>query len=474
MQKYLIRLGLSGLLALALTRLLFTIPAVLSTTNQTFPGGFIEKSGSKSSRSRLTASEIESFIPVRRGKFKFPPPYNTEGIRITIPADCGGKDCVTYVGYSYWMNINNHTASDTMLIFLGLDRRHGGTGPTLYSYNKVTDEVKNLGPFFNPDTPFSWYSGVGWYFSAAQPSKLYVTDDGTKLYRYDVLAKTFETVFDIRERFGQDKGVTQTHSSSDDRVHSATLQCKNAGCSDGVHVAAKENEAMGCLVYRQSGEFLYFAKKGQYDECNLDMSGRWLLIIEGDPSNGLGNRIIDLQSRTETVLDGLKAGRLGHLDMGDGYAVGATSYDHLPPNPTVLMKFPPSRAQQKVVHYNGDWDTAAANHVSHQNRRSGVPPEQQYACGSNLDRAKRENEIVCFRLNESHDTLIVAPVMSNPHASGPCDDYCKAPKGNLDVTGRYFIWTSNLGGKRMDAFIVKVPAQLLFSPERAAANKVVH
>jgi hypothetical protein len=29
------------------------------------------------------------------------------------------------------------------------------------------------------------------------------------------------------------------------------------------------------------------------------------------------------------------------------------------------------------------------------------------------------------------------------------------------VTGRYFIWTTNLGGNRLDAFIVKVPGQLL-------------
>jgi hypothetical protein len=34
-------------------------------------------------------------------------------------------------------------------------------------------------------------------------------------------------------------------------------------------------------------------------------------------------------------------------------------------------------------------------------------------------------------------------------------------KGNLDVTGGYFIWTTNMGGDRLDAFIVKVPANLL-------------
>jgi hypothetical protein len=440
---------------------------------QSFPGGFIEKAGSKATRPRLSPSQIQSFVPAGRGKFKFPPPYNTEGIRITMPADCGGKDCVRYIGYSYWMNINNHVGNDTMLIFLGLDRRYGGSGPTLFSYNKVTDEVKKLGPLFNPATSLSWYPGEGWYFSASQPTKLYVTDESSKLYRYDVLSKALETVFDIRSRFGQDKTVTQTHSSGDDSVHSGTLQCKKVGCTDGVHVAAKNNEAMGCLVYQQtSGTFLYFARKGDYDECNLDMTGRWLLIIEINPSKIPENRIIDLRTRTETFLDD-HAGAIGHLDMGDSYAVGANSHNRVP-NATRVIKFPPTSTDHplgSIVHYNSDWDTAVANHVSHQNRQAGVPPEKQYACGSNLDHGRRENEIVCFRLDESHNTLVVAPVMTNPDAPGQCDDYCKAPKGNIDVTGRYFIWTSNLGGSRMDALMVKVPGQLLFQ-DRSAKNAI--
>src|SRR5689334_25212348 len=155
-----------------------------------FPGGLLERDGTHPSRPRLTLAQIQSFVPPRRGKFKFPAPYNTEGIRITVPDDCGGKDCVTYIGYPYWMNINNHVGSDTMLIFLGLDRNKGGSGPTLFSYNKVTDEVKNLGPLFNPASSFSWYPAASWYFSASQPTKLYIIDDGAKLYRYDVIAKS--------------------------------------------------------------------------------------------------------------------------------------------------------------------------------------------------------------------------------------------------------------------------------------------
>jgi hypothetical protein len=44
---------------------------------------------------------------------------------------------------------------------------------------------------------------------------------------------------------------------------------------------------------------------------------------------------------------------------------------------------------------------------------------------------------------------------------GGSDDYSKQPKGNLDPSGQFFIWTSNMGGSRQDAFIVKVPSQQL-------------
>ena len=57
----------------------------------------------------------------------------------------------------------------------------------------------------------------------------------------------------------------------------------------------------------------------------------------------------------------------------------------------------------------------------------------------------RNNEIVCFRLDGSLQVVVVAPVMTDLNAPGGGDDYRKQPKGNLDVTGQYFIWTSNVG-----------------------------
>jgi len=78
---------------------------------------------------------------------------------------------------------------------------------------------------------------------------------------------------------------------------------------------------------------------------------------------------------------------------------------------------------------------------------------------------------VCFSLDANRnadgslDVLVVGQVMTDLNAAGGgTDDYAKRPKGNLDVTGRYFIWTTNLGGNRLDAFLVKIPAERLTPP----------
>ena len=74
------------------------------------------------------------------------------------------------------------------------------------------------------------------------------------------------------------------------------------------------------------------------------------------------------------------------------------------------------------------------------------PVEKQYACGAQGTRVvgPRANEVVCFRLDDSLQVLVVAPTMTDLDAAGGgTSDYAKLPKGNLDITGRYFIWSSN-------------------------------
>jgi hypothetical protein len=414
------------------------------------PGGFVEKTNSTAVRPLLTSTQIQSLLPVR-GAFVFPPPYNTQAVRITNGTDCGGSDCVESVGYSYWRNMNNSTGSDTMLIFLGLSRSKGGAGPTLFSYNKVTDQVSVVGPLFDAAHALSWSTGEGWYFSASLPTALYL-NSGSSLLRYDVVSHQMQTVFDAAPQYGSDKYIWQAHSSSDDRVHSATLR------------SLATYEMLGCLAYREdTRQFSYFPKNGDLDECQIDKSGRWLVIKENvDGLYGEDNRIIDLQTGVEKVLLD-QNGAAGHSDNGYGNMVFSDNWHNLP-NAVRVFEFGTDPLQAPLVHHNMDWSVAAPAHVSFANAKPATPLGQQFACGSSANRinSNRANEVICFRLDTSLDVLVVAPVMTNLDAAGGgSDGYSKMPKGNLDPTGQYIIWATNMGGSRQDAFIVKVPSQLL-------------
>ena len=432
-------------------------------------GGLLEKAGSLVLRPRFTTSQIQSFLPTNgaKGKFTFPAPYNTEAVRLTNADDCAaGSDCLWYVGYSYWRNINNHVGSSDMYVFLGTDTNRGGAGPILLRYDKNTDAVQNLGPLFDQNSPYHWSTGEGWYFSASQPAKLYTfLVGGTQLRRFDIFTRQFDPVAAINLNAcprpsvcpAEAQYITQPHSSDDDQVHSATVQNSNW-------------QRIGCIVSRPSG-LLYYATPGGmvFDECHIDKSGRWLILLMNRNNGSRINRIVDTQTGKQTTIDGTD-GALGHLDTGYGYAVGADNYNPLP-NATILLKFPVQSTKRPigpVVHYNKRWDIAAANHIAHGNAVA-ASPESQYACGSNASTTPdMADEIVCFSLDANRnsdgslDVLVVGQIMTDLFASGGgSDEYAKRPKGNLDVTGRYFIWTTNLGGNRLDAFIVKIPTSTI-------------
>jgi len=432
----------------------------LETQLPAAPGGFVESAADATIRPVPNALQIAAFLPTTRSSFTFPAPYGTQAYRLTLPDDCGGQDCVTSVGYSYWRNINNHRGSNTILIVITLDRDKGGGGPTLFSIDKRTGSVTKIGPLFDPADALSFETGEGWYFSGTAPSILYHKDQ-TRLVRLDVLTKTSSTVFDIGTAtglFGSPRLVWQTHSSQDDHVHSFTVRV-----DDGDNY-----EAIGCGVYLETrSEFRFYprtlAEFGAFDECQIDKSGRWLVIKEQiDGRFGNDNRIIDLETNAETqLLD--ENGAPGHSDTGFGYFVGEDDWNDAA-NAMRLWRFGTSPlGPGTVVASWPTWD--ADGHLSHSNALN-ADPAKQYACWSGANRLNgpRTNEISCWVLDGSRRPLVVAPVMVDLDAPGGGDDYSKMPKGNLDVTGQYFIWTSNMGSSRQDAFVVRVPAQLLDLP----------
>ena len=421
-------------------------------------GGFMDSSTGAGLRPKLSAGEISAFMP-QRGTFNFPSPYSTKGVRLTNGSDCAGQDCVLSVGYSYWSNINNHVGSDTMLVFLGLERRKGGGGPTLFSYNKNSGETKNLGPMFSADSPYSWSTGEGWYFSASQPTTLYMSD-GPRMMRYDVMTHAMSDVYNVQSLLGAGRVIWQMHSSNDDHVHSATVKDSTS------------YKELGCIAFddRHASSPTFVAAKGDYDECQIDKSGRYLLVKENvDGRNGEDNRIIDLQTGVENVfLD--ENGAAGHSDLGYGYLIAEDNFNPMPGAVRVWQlggdlsgtNQGHAAGQGTLVYELASWSTGIG-HIAHGNSTSGSSAGQM-ACVSNAsrDNLPRVNEIVCFRLDGSMQALVVAPNMTDLNAAGGgSDDYWKIPSGNIDVTGEYFIWTANMGTGRQDAFIVRIPQDKL-------------
>jgi hypothetical protein len=346
-----------------------------------------------------------------------------------------------------------------MLVFLGLERRKGGGGPTLFSYNKRTGETSNLGPLFSLESGYSWSTGEGWYFSASQPTTLYM-NDGPRMLRYDVMTHAMSEVYNVESLLGAGRVIWQMHSSNDDHAHSATVKDSTT------------YKELGCIAFddRHPGSPTFVAAKGDYDECQIDKSGRYLVVKENvDGRNGEDNRVIDLQTGNETIfLD--ENGAAGHSDLGYGYMIAEDNFNAMPGAVRVWQLGQDlsganqghAAGQGTLVYELSSWSTGIG-HIAHGNSTSAGSGSQM-ACVSNASRQNlpRVNEIVCFRLDGSMQALVVAPNMTDLNASGGgSDDYWKIPSGNIDVTGEYFIWTANMGTSRQDAFIVRIPQNKL-------------
>jgi hypothetical protein len=449
--------------------LLVLLALASSALADTFPGGFVEAQGLPS-RTKYTSVEIAAMIPGTRSAFTFPAPYNTRAIQLTEAADCGGADCLFYAGYSYHANMNNHVQSDIIKIFLNFSTSFGGDGPNLLEYNKTTEAITKVGPLFTVGS--AWRStGEGsteWYWSGTLSNRIYMLDfvgAKRKLFRLNTdvqVAAPQETIFDLAGNYA---GCTvsscpfhlwQAHSSRDDTVHSFTV--RNGS-----------NVQMGCLVYQPNRvptvRFYAISPGATMDECSVDLSGRWTFIAEDNPTRI--NRFMDNWSGTENRVT-IFAHTFGHYAPAYGYFIGQGDPENLPGSTFYYTMNPFARGA--VQHYNENWDLVMMNHVTHINSVNGATFATQMFCGSNMTTDTQRNEIGCALMDGTATNLqlIVAPLMvkhsatGGQYASEAGDGYYGLyPKGNIDITGRYFFWTSNHDSTRLDAFLVKIPRQLL-------------
>lgn len=403
--------------------------------------GVVERSTDLTMRPVLTGAAAG--VPSTRGAFVFVPPYGTQGYRLTQASDCPSTrpDCVAPLGYGYWSNLSR--VGDVLYAFVTL--REAG-GPTAFAIDTRTHVVSKLGPLFTDARQLA--SGEGWRFSAGQPTKLYVTPStmGRILQRVDILTRQTEEVFDITARFGEDHYVWQTHSSADDAVHSFALRDR------------KTFRTLGCGVYIEPTRAWKFFADAAMDECQVDKSGRWLVIkSQVDGLQGEDNRIVNLDTDTEVLLLD-PAGAGGHSDNGHGLMIARDNWSRVPSVRLWQLGAAPA-GPGTVVYQDPSWAASSLGHLSFAHARRG-PIDQQYACGSNLSRlnAPRVNEVVCVRLDGSLSVLTIAPVMTDgTTGSAGGDSYGQLPKGNLDATGEYFAWSTNLGTSRTDVVVVRVP-----------------
>lgn len=450
-------------------------PADAQTSNP--PGGFVEPAGT-APRAKFSAAQISTTVPTTRSQFTFPAPYNTTGYRLTIPADCSSnQDCVNYIGYSYWPMMNNHVNDSYMYIVIGLSALRGGNGLTLFRLQKDNGVITKIGNLFPTGTTEQTFTGEQYYFSLSQPYTFYFNTD-FRLRTFNVDTQTFGVVVNILNRNYTDSGgnaislgcttangcprrLHQTHVNADDTVFAGTL------------VNTNTQALLGCWVYRvPQDQFRFYPASGTFDECLIDKSGRYAILLEnlGTPGDSLGNRIFDNTTGTLIATKTGPSGTLGHMDCGYEFCFGIDNNGPTPPNPNSTTKYTlASPTVMTLLHFNADWSINILNHPSYTNAlpiaTRGL--NRQYFCGSGFNSLGSAEEIMCVRPDGAAplQQLVVAPIMTTRGSTlggfWNNGDYGQQPKGHLDVTGRYFLWTANLGSTRLDAFLVEVPSQQL-------------
>ena len=423
------------------------------------PGGFVV-SQTSTPRTKWTLSQITAAVPSSRGAFTFPTPYDTKAWRVTDSSDCssGSADDIWYIGYSYWRNMNYHANSNDIKLFVGT--KH--TGCLLFTINKITDAITKVGPIFGAGEldsrgiPWRAWSGESWYWCHTLQDWMYI-GDRLNWYRYNVVNHAQQLWINAVGMwsgvFGSDIEVYQPSSSADDNEHVFTLRRHNS-----------PNTVLGIGYYKESTGATRFYDCPTANEAAISQNGRWTFVLEGSEAVG-ANRVYDNTTGAQIVRRFEQQGNLGHYAAGWDYFVGADNLNS-DPNATVLWKAAPPTtwSYQGVMHRNYDWDLAALNHYALPKQTEGNY-SNQLVYGSMADRSTYQNEVTVVRQNSSTDMLIVCPIMTDLDAAGGgTDDYGQFPKGNVDYSGEYFIWSTNLRGSRLDVFVVKVPTQKLLEP----------
>jgi hypothetical protein len=389
------------------------------------------------------------------------------------------------------MQSNNHVGLDEITLFLKRDHRDGGGGNCLVKINKETlmpsdpitifDENELFAnptavecPTFSMVDPYivRWVSAGA--FIELDTRKV----DGTRL----LVNEDADVIFSAREILGDDRLILQAQVvDGTDRWYAATLKRRSE--IDGKY------RTQGIFLYdRQTDQHLVL---GPFDdaECNLDLSGKWLIVRHHDyePPSGLGggvNRIYNLENGIGGVLESEKLledidGAGGHMDMGHEFFCTKNNWRNPEQiggrNKTEIQDFRTEDYSGQdgvggIGKLIGETAYSGGNVLNHPSWRHGkprevVPLEDQYVVGSganlNVDEDGNHyplsNEILALSCDGGNRFLACAPVMCDTTQGAGGETYNRLPKAFVDVTGEFVFWSANRGTDQFDIYCVKIP-----------------
>jgi len=444
------------------------------------PGGFWKNDASMSPEmAPYTSTDIAAFMPSTRTHFTFPSPYNSEGVRITLPSDCTAagfsNPCVEHIGANYWQVMSNSTGLPYMYIYVGmLGNLSGGTGmsATLYKYDKDKGTMSRVGLIMNGSIPQSTET---WFWSYMHPDSIYMRNASANgIIRYNVVTGTTTTVMDLTSWSGypaHGNYIYQCNYTMNDTI---------VACVD--ETTGTPYVANGCVVYNmQTGVWSWFpnslVSEPPIHKCQPSADGRYMYINDQASSLPYDSMIADLDEKGRIYNVSTFDGAQGHTAMGYGWAIindpDATSFKGS--GNKVYDLSDPLGTNSNFWLFSIPWasDPGAPEHPMWSNAKplSERPLSWQYACDStahdyNATQYRNWGYVVyCSPFQPSvdpsnHKSLIIAPTMTNDISTGGCGGttYDNLAWANIDFTGHYIAMTVNLDStSNCQEILIKIP-----------------
>lgn len=317
------------------------------------------------------------------------------------------KTNVNPIGMSYWRNINQHSSSGTLNLFLSINDEL-----TLFTIDKSSLQViseKELGIH---------HTGEGCWFSAIDPNSLFVPIDNT-LYKYNIITgDRIVTWVDANI-------LWQCHGSYDDQTFSATIKDSNY------------NVIKWGILGSELGYRLYDIK-GDPDECQIDKSGKKLVIKEDNY-----NRIINIATEDEIIISN-EAGAVGHSDCGFDCILGEND---MSPNAGAcdLIKF--DDMSHKMIYSTGIWNMG---YISFSNAKPNIRIEDQFCLMTT------PTELIQVKLDGSLNGRVICNNLTDIPVNATDDQkYKYRAKANICNEGQFAVWTSFVNGQ-LNCYLVRL------------------